>query len=850
METIDSKQNINRESLLEERRKKLAKWKQKKAQFDAQKENQTSRNNIVTNSLGAQRTADKFTERQEQVKEKLRKRKNEFGKPDERMSVKPSKKKSKRNKVREKISFDFSDDDDAKIGHAFRSKEHLQKVAEHDDEKDPLDEFMTSLKEGEVSTIKSTYDRGDILDVEDQLVALEGADDENVEDNTDSSNIAKIAKLKAKKRVKQIYYSPEELEPFQKNFYIESETISSMTEVEVEELRLSLDNIKIKGTGCPKPVTKWSQLGLSTDTMILITEKLRFGSLTPIQSQALPAIMSGRDVIGISKTGSGKTISYLLPLLRQVKAQRPLSKHETGPMGLVLAPTRELALQIHEEVTKFTGADASIRSVCCTGGSEMKKQITELKRGAEIVVATPGRFIDLLTLNDGKLLSTKRITFVIMDEADRLFDLGFEPQITQIMKTVRPDKQCVLFSATFPNKLRSFAVRVLQSPISITINSKGLVNENVKQKFKICHSEDEKFDNLLQLIHGRSEFVDEVQTEVDGESSDVEEVDAKAIIFVSSQQICDFISKKLLNAGIATCTIHAGKPYQERLMNLEKFKREKNSILLCTEVLSRGLNVPEVSVVIIYNAVKTFAQYVHTTGRTARGSRSGTAITLLLHDELSGAYILSKSMRDDELKASDPLQVKELHEMSGKFEFGMKKGKFRLSQGFGGKGLENIKSKREEAQNTDLELEKGDKKSDELEKKNNNLRAEHDNEPESSALIPKLKYELFKEPTTDGTLIFYAKVHINDLPQIVRWEATKNTTLLFIKHETGCSITNKGKFYPEGKEPKNETDEPKLYLLIEGQDEKDIQLSIELLEQKVKEGVIKAASLSLKSTKY
>lgn len=280
-----------------------------------------------------------------------------------------------------------------------------------------------------------------------------------------------------------------------------------MSEMEVEELRLSLDNIKIKGTGCPKPVTKWSQLGLSTDTMVLITEKLHFGSLTPIQSQALPAIMSGRDVIGISKTGSGKTISYLLPLLRQVKAQRPLSKHETGPMGLILAPTRELALQIHEEVTKFTEADTSIRSVCCTGGSEMKKQITDLKRGTEIVVATPGRFIDILTLNDGKLLSTKRITFVVMDEADRLFDLGFEPQITQIMKTVQPDKQCVLFSATFPNKLRSFAVRVLHSPISITINSKGMVNENVKQKFRICHSEDEKFDNLVQLIYERSEFL-------------------------------------------------------------------------------------------------------------------------------------------------------------------------------------------------------------------------------------------------------------------------------------------------------------------------------------------------------
>ncbi|CAI4059219.1 hypothetical protein N7582_001316 [Saccharomyces uvarum] len=850
MKTIDSTENRERESLLEERRKKLAKWKQKKAQCDAQKENQILNNNIVTNSSEVKQNAGKFAARQEKVKEKLRKRKIELEKPHERLLDKPSKKKSKKNKKKEKVSFEFSDNEEAVAVNLFPMEKDVKKIAEHDDEKDPLDEFMTSLKAEETGCNKTVYDSGVILDADDQLVELEEADDENINDSTDNSNISKIAKLKAKKRVKQINYLPEELEPFQKNFYVESEAISAMTETEVEELRLSLDNIKIKGTGCPKPVTKWTHLGLSTDTMNLITSELQFDSLTPIQSQALPAIMSGRDVIGISKTGSGKTISYLLPLLRQVKAQRPLSKHETGPLGLILAPTRELALQIHEEVNKFTETDAGIRSVCCTGGSEMKKQITDLKRGAEIVVATPGRFIDILTLNDGKLLSTKRITFVIMDEADRLFDLGFEPQITQIMKTVRPDKQFVLFSATFPNKLRSFAVRVLRSPISITINSKGMVNENVKQKFKICHSEDEKFDNLMQILRKRNELLDEVQSDVDGETSDLEEVDAKAIIFVSSQQICDFISKKLANVGVVTYAIHAGKPYQERVMNLEKFKREKNSILLCTEVLSRGLNVPEVSLVIIYNSVKTFAQYVHTTGRTARGSRSGTAITLLLNDELSGAYILSKAMRDDELKASDPLQTKELHEMSDKFESGMKKGKFRLSKGFGGKGLENIKSKREEAQNKELEHKKGQKNNDQLENKSDHSPNEHANEAESSACIPKLEYQIVKEPTSEGSVIFYAKVYINDLPQIVRWEATKNTTLLFIKHETGCSITNKGRFYPEGKEPKNDTDEPKLYLLIEGQDEKDIQLSIELLEQKVKEGVIKAANISLKSTKY
>lgn len=317
---------------------------------------------------------------------------------------------------------------------------------------------------------------GDTLD--DELFEEDG---QQVLDDVDAEFV-RLKKLKSKKKVKKLDIRDRSLEPFVKKFYSEPEEIKNMTETEVDELRLSLDNIKIKGFDCPRPIVKWSQLGLTTDIMNLITNDFKFESPTPIQAQAIPAIMTGRDVIGISKTGSGKTVSFLLPMLRQIKALRPLAREESGPLGLILAPTRELAVQIHEESMKFLKGNTRLRSICCTGGSELKQQINDLKKGVEIVVATPGRFIDLLTLNSGKLINTERITFVVMDEADRLFDLGFEPQITEIMKTVRPDKQCVLFSATFPSKLKSFASRILHTPVSITINSKSLINENIEQK--------------------------------------------------------------------------------------------------------------------------------------------------------------------------------------------------------------------------------------------------------------------------------------------------------------------------------------------------------------------------------
>ncbi|CEP64805.1 DEAD-box RNA helicase PRP5 LALA0_S13e03400g [Lachancea lanzarotensis] len=847
MSTVSAEEK--KRQLLERKKK----WTKKKAEVDALKEQQkTNENNSYANKDSANDLSSRLAERKAKLDKWRQKRELQQKEPrdDENRDAEgngPLANKKVKKFLDKKRFFDDSDDEgstnDVKLfkpgntddsGYTKDIKSEPGSVEDKNVAQDPLESFLQSLIQ--TQDINSSRPRSsgilddDLGDVNEEPERF-GETQEHDEVETEYK---RMKKLKSKKRVRKISVGGTTFEPFTKSFYVEPEEIRTMTDVEVSDLRLSLDNVSIKGQACPRPITKWSHLGLSTDIMNLITHEFKFLSPTPIQAQAIPAIMSGRDVIGISRTGSGKTISFLLPLLRQIKSLRPLSREETGPLGLILAPTRELAMQIFEEACKFTKKSPKIRTICCTGGSELKSQINDIKRGVEIVVATPGRFIDLLTLNSGKLINTKRVTFVIMDEADRLFDLGFEPQITEIMKTVRPDKQCVLFSATFPTKLKSFASRILYRPISITINSKSLVNENIEQRVQIFNSDQRKFEALLSLLNP------EFDSEQDGDR------DEKTIVFASSQQICDLLYNRLVDKNFSPFAIHAGKPYNERASNLEKFKSTRNSVLLCTEVLSRGLNVPEVSLVIVYNAVKTFAQYVHTTGRTARGDKHGVAVTLLLDDELPAAYILNKSFRDKELESMPDESRERLQKMAGQFESGMKIGKYRLAKGFGGKGLEHMEKLNDEKQDTELKSYgvADHKKSDGSEgTEGSDLHA-------NLVSIPKLDYQFMQNKNSNGQVAYSAQVYVNDLPQMVRWEATKNTTLSFVIHETACSITNRGKFYPEGAVPASAQDEPKLHLLIEGQDEKDVRLAIELLEEKVREGVKKVSAQESRNTKF
>lgn len=205
-----------------------------------------------------------------------------------------------------------------------------------------------------------------------------------------------------------------------------------MSPVEAAAYRKELE-LKIRGKDVPKPVKTWHQTGLMTKTLEII-KKLNYETLMPIQAQALPVIMSGRDCIGVAKTGSGKTLAYVLPLLRHIKDQPPVVSGD-GPIVVILVPTRELVKQIHSDIKKFAKA-LGFRCVPVYGGSGIAQQIGELKRGTEIVVCTPGRMIDMLCTNGGNITNLRRVTYFVLDEADRMFDMGFEPQITRIIQNI------------------------------------------------------------------------------------------------------------------------------------------------------------------------------------------------------------------------------------------------------------------------------------------------------------------------------------------------------------------------------------------------------------------------------
>lgn len=285
------------------------------------------------------------------------------------------------------------------------------------------DEDMVKLKSG---SSKSSGKDGRLSDDDDDGQPVD-KDDEDSDIGSDPEDILAMAAKRVKKKdLAPVDHSRMEYEYFRKDFYIEPPELKELTQDQVDLLRIELDGIKIRGVDCPKPIQKWTHCGLPSGCLEVI-RKLKYEKPTPIQSQAIPAIMNGRDVIGVAKTGSGKTIAFLLPMFRHIKDQRPIENGE-GPISIIMTPTRELAVQIHRECKPFLKV-LGLRAVCAYGGSPIKDQIADLKRGAEIIVCTPGRMIDLLCANSGRVTNLRRVTYMVLDEADRMFDMGFEPQV-------------------------------------------------------------------------------------------------------------------------------------------------------------------------------------------------------------------------------------------------------------------------------------------------------------------------------------------------------------------------------------------------------------------------------------
>ncbi|CAF3496532.1 unnamed protein product [Rotaria socialis] len=399
----------------------------------------------------------------------------------------------------------------------------------------------------------------------------------------------------------KIYYRP-----FRKNFYTVVPEIACMTELEVAAYREELDGIKVTGKRCPRPIKAWSQC-ITSDKILQCLKKSNYERPTPIQAQALSIILSGRDMIGIAKTGSGKTLAFLLPLFRHIKDQPPL-EGDDGPIAIIMTPTRELALQTTKECKKFSKL-FDIRCVAVYGGTGISEQIAELKRGAEIIVCTPGRMIDMLAANGGKVTNVRRVTYVVVDEADRMFDMGFEPQVMKILDSIRPDRQTVMFSATFPKQMEALARKTLHKPIEVMIGGRSSVCEDVEQNVVIL-DDDQKYLKLLELLG-------------------IYQPQGSVIVFVDKQEHCDELMKNLLRNSYPCMSLHGGIDQYDRDSTMVDFKRGDMPLMIATSVAARGLDVKDLILVVNYDCPNHYEDYVHRCGRTGRAGNKGFAYTFI-----------------------------------------------------------------------------------------------------------------------------------------------------------------------------------------------------------------------------
>ncbi|XP_071317609.1 probable ATP-dependent RNA helicase DDX46 isoform X2 [Trachinotus anak] len=466
---------------------------------------------------------------------------------------------------------------------------------------------------------------------------------------------------KQRKILEPVDHGKIEYESYRKNFYVEVPELAKMTTEEVNALRLDLEGITVKGKGCPKPIKTWVQCGVSMKILNAL-KKHSYEKPTPIQAQAIPAIMSGRDLIGIAKTGSGKTIAFLLPMFRHIMDQRPLEESE-GPISVIMTPTRELALQITKECKKFS-KPLGLRVVCVYGGTGISEQIAELKRGAEIIVCTPGRMIDMLGANSGRVTNLRRVTYVVLDEADRMFDMGFEPQVMRIVDNVRPDRQTVMFSATFPRAMEALARRILSKPIEVQVGGRSVVCSDVEQHVLVI-DEDKKFLKLLEILGHYQEK-------------------GSVIIFVDKQEHADGLLKDLMKASYPCMSLHGGIDQYDRDSIINDFKNGACRLMVATSVAARGLDVKQLILVVNYNCPNHYEDYVHRAGRTGRAGNKGYAYTFITEDQVRYAGDIIKAL---ELSGS-PVPP-ELEQLWASFKDQQKaEGKtIKSSSGFSGKGF-------------------------------------------------------------------------------------------------------------------------------------------------------------------
>jgi ATP-dependent RNA helicase DDX5/DBP2 len=408
------------------------------------------------------------------------------------------------------------------------------------------------------------------------------------------------------------------LDPIKKDVYQENDEVAALTTEEVMAFRKA-GEMTIQGKNVPKPIMKFHQAGFPKVVLTKL-EAQGFSAPTPIQSQGWSMALSGRNMVGIAQTGSGKTLSFILPALMHILAQPPL-KYGEGPIALVLAPTRELAVQI-QEVARVYGNILGVRNAVCYGGAPKGGQARMLQ-GAQLVIATPGRLIDFL---ESGQMNMSRCSFLVLDEADRMLDMGFEPSLRQILPLIRPDRQVLFWSATWPKAVMRLAHDLLGHDfIQVNIGSQELTaNKKIKQKVIVC-SPGEKESQLAKILQ-------EIWDALPGD--DTTKQIPRMIVFANRKFQCDDLVWKLNQDHWPACAIHGDKAQNEREMILRDFKAGRCPILVATDVAARGLDVKDVQVVFNFDFPTGVEDYVHRIGRTARGdAMEGTSYAFITPED-------------------------------------------------------------------------------------------------------------------------------------------------------------------------------------------------------------------------
>ncbi|KPI39548.1 Pre-mRNA-splicing ATP-dependent RNA helicase PRP28 [Cyphellophora attinorum] len=435
-------------------------------------------------------------------------------------------------------------------------------------------------------------------------------------------------------------------------------------------------NIATKGGAIPNPMRNWQESNLPSRLLNIIDE-IGYKDPSAIQRAAIPIAMQNRDLIGVAVTGSGKTAAFLLPLLVYISELPRLDESEwrrsNGPYAIVLAPTRELAQQIELEARKFCGP-LGFNVVSIVGGHSIEEQAYNLRNGCEIIIATPGRLVDCI---DRRIIVLEQCCYVIMDEADRMIDLGFEEPVNRILSALpvgneKPDTdaaenaramsahlgdrerywQTMMYTATMPAAVERIARKYLRRPAIVTIGNVGEAVDTVEQRVEFVSGEDKRKHRLKDILRG---------------------FPAPIIVFVNIKRNCDAVARDVKQMGYNAVTLHGSKTQEQREAALLSLREGRSDVLVATDLAGRGIDVPDVSLVVNFNMATNIESYTHRIGRTGRAGKTGVAITFLGPEDNDVLYdlkmMLGKSERSrvpEELRRHEAAQRKGAGRGAGK----------------------------------------------------------------------------------------------------------------------------------------------------------------------------------------